>query len=276
MKLITNLNMKKIFVLTGLLVTSLLSGFVHASLMISPTRVVFDERQRTAKVFLINNSQEEKTYRLGWKEKHALASGGYRDLASDEVGPWRLSHMIRMTPKQVHLAPGERQVVKLALRRKKDMAHGEYRSHLFFQALPTEQHRVSQAIGINLNMILSYSIPIVYRKQVSIPTVTISDAQLKLNTAGQQVIHVNISRQGHASAFGKIQAYWKAHNTKQWQRVSVANNFAIYPEVAKANIELNILNGQKIAGRGQLKVTYDGQEEYAGKELAQKTFALTL
>ncbi|MCF2856507.1 fimbria/pilus periplasmic chaperone [Pseudoalteromonas sp. SMS1] len=268
--------MKKIFVFTGLLVAGLLSNLVQASLMISPTRVVFDERQRTAKVFLINNSQEEKTYRLGWKEKQALAAGGYRDLAADEVGPWQLSHMVRMTPKQVHLGPGERQVVKLALRRKKDMTHGEYRSHLFFQALPTEQHRVSQAIGINLNMILSYSIPIMYRKQTSIPTVTIGGAHLKLNSAGQQVIHVDISRQGYASAFGKIQAYWKAHNSEQWHRVSVANNFAIYPEVAKANIELNILSGKKIAGRGQLKVTYDGQEEYAGKTLAQRIFALTL
>lgn len=50
----------------------------QANLLISPTRVVFDERQRNAKVFLINNSQEYKTYRLSFKEKLRCQRGGIK------------------------------------------------------------------------------------------------------------------------------------------------------------------------------------------------------
>ncbi|KZN34906.1 hypothetical protein N480_20170 [Pseudoalteromonas luteoviolacea S2607] len=267
--------MKNLFLVIGLSLIGLVSNVVNASLMISPTRVVFDERQRTAKVYLINNSQEEKTYRLGWKEKHALPSGGYRDLTADEVGPWRLSHLIRMTPKQIHLAPGERQLVKLALRRKQGMAQGEYRSHLFFQALPTEKNVASKAIGINLNMILSYSIPVLYRKQTVLPKVTLSDAQIVENDSGKQVIKLKMDRLGNASTFGKIQVDWKGGDEQPWQRVSVANNFAIYPEVESASVELNVLTEQTLQNAGQLKVTYTGQEEYVDKEFVKKIFVLT-
>ncbi|KZX00450.1 hypothetical protein JL49_11165 [Pseudoalteromonas luteoviolacea] len=267
--------MKNLFLVIGLLIIGLVSNFVHASLMISPTRVVFDERQRTAKVFLINNSQEEKTYRLGWKEKYALPTGGYRDLTADEVGSWRLSQLIRMTPKQIHLAPGERQLVKLALRRKQGMAPGEYRSHLFFQALPTEKSVTSKAIGINLNMILSYSIPVLYRKQTSVPKVNLSDVQIVESGSGKQVIKLKMHRLGNASTFGKVQVYWKGGDEQSWQRVSVANNFAIYPEVESASVELNVLTEQKMQNAGQLKVIYTGQQEYVDKEFVKKIFALT-
>ncbi|MBQ4813986.1 molecular chaperone [Pseudoalteromonas luteoviolacea] len=266
--------MKNSIVFIGLMVIGLLSNLVHASLMISPTRVVFDERQRTAKVFLINNSQEEKTYRLGWKEKHALPTGGYRDLTPDEVGPWRLSHLIRMTPKQVHLAPGERQLVKLALRRKQGMAVGEYRSHLFFQALPTEKSTTSQAIGINLNMILSYSIPVLYRKNAALPMVKLNGVQIIKNEAKKQFIQVSLQRLGDASTFGKIQVDWKSREGQPWQRVSVANNFAIYPEVQNAVIELNVLAEHELQNTGWLRVSYTGQEEYVDKEFVNKIIAL--
>ena len=44
-----------------------------------------------------------------------------------------LKNMVRISPSQVRLAPGERQIVKLAIRKPKDLAEQEYRSHLAFK-----------------------------------------------------------------------------------------------------------------------------------------------
>ncbi|ESP95511.1 MULTISPECIES: molecular chaperone [Pseudoalteromonas] len=264
--------MKKQLVCIGFVALSFFTQAVYASLMISPTRVVFDERQRTAKVFLINNGSEAKTYRLGWKEKRALPFGGYQDLQSEQVGPWKLSHLMRMTPRQVHLAPGERQAVKLALRRKQGMSAGEYRSHLLFQALPTEQLDNSEAIGISLNMILSYSIPVIYRKDVVAPEVRIMATKLSTDLNGNTVIAIDLQRSGSASALGKLQAHWQPKGAKEWQVVATANNYAIYPEVTNASVELNILAGKVLKGGGQLRVTYTGQEEYRNLIFSQRTF----
>ncbi|MCF6438112.1 fimbria/pilus periplasmic chaperone [Pseudoalteromonas luteoviolacea] len=264
--------MKKYIFCIAVMAMSVFSQVVNASLMISPTRVVFDERQRTAKVFLINNGSEAKTYRLGWKEKRALAKGGYQDLAPEQAGPWKLSELMRMTPRQVYLAPGERQVVKLALRRKQGMRDGEYRSHLLFQALPTENPDQSVAIGISLNMILSYSIPVMYRKGVDVPQVTVSSAQYTSNIHGKPVIAVKLKRSGAASALGKLTAHWQPNGKKEWTKVAIANNYAIYPEVDEASVELNILQGQAIRGSGQLKLMYTGQEEYRDTVFSQRIF----
>ncbi|KZN65704.1 hypothetical protein N473_11805 [Pseudoalteromonas luteoviolacea CPMOR-1] len=266
--------MKKYFLTMGAFAVVVFCQVAQASLMISPTRVVFDERQRTAKVFLINNSQEAKTYRLGWKEKLALPAGGYRDLNPDQVGPWKLSHLMRVTPRQVHLEAGERQVVKLALRRKQGMQSGEYRSHLLFQALPTEQQSQSEAIGVSLNMILSYSIPVIYRKEMLPPDVKISAAKFSTGINGKPVIAVDMSREGAASALGKLQAEWKPEGAKEWRHIATANNYAIYPEVTKAQVELNLLAGQVIAGKGQLRVTYTGQAEYRDHAFSQRIFTI--
>ncbi|MFW8120996.1 hypothetical protein, partial [Klebsiella pneumoniae] len=51
-----------------------LSHNALADLLISPTRISFDERQRTAKVTVINTSKE---YRVIWSEKQSTATGGY-------------------------------------------------------------------------------------------------------------------------------------------------------------------------------------------------------
>ncbi|MDK1287435.1 molecular chaperone [Pseudoalteromonas umbrosa] len=267
--------MKKYFLTIGPLAILLFSQVTQASLMISPTRVIFDERQRTAKVFLINNGSEAKTYRLGWKEKQALPAGGYLDLLPNQVGPWKLSHLMRVTPRQVHLEAGERQVVKLALRRKQGMDDGEYRSHLLFQALPTEKQSQSEAIGVSLNMILSYSIPVIYRKNVSPPEVKITAVELSKNLSGKPVITVDMFRKGAASAFGKLRADWKPEGAKQWLNVATANNYAIYPEVSQAQVELNILSEKVITGKGQLRVTYTGQAEFRDHAFSQRTFDIT-
>ncbi|WP_054017346.1 molecular chaperone [Pseudoalteromonas sp. R3] len=250
----------------------------QANLLISPTRVVFDERQRNAKVFLINNSQEYKTYRLSFKEKLALPEGGYKDV-SEQDNPKRLSGLLRMTPKQVRLAPGERQVVKLALRRKKDMAAGEYRSHLFFQALPEKKDSAQQGVGIRLNMIMSYSIPVIYRQSASVPRVTIDDAKMSRSESGRyDTVSLALSRQGDASTFGQVSVFWRGHNKAKWQEAAIVSSYSIYPEVSQSHLQLKLIDPSIVQGArsGELKVVYTGSGEYQGLPFAERTFSVTL
>ena len=114
----------------------------QASLLVSPIRVAFEGRERSHEIVLINSSSEVKTYRLAWQEKLALPSGGYKDLTAEEtVGYPSASKMLRFSPRQVTLKPNERQIVRLGLRRPKDLADGEYRSHLKLEALPPKRGR---------------------------------------------------------------------------------------------------------------------------------------
>ncbi|MCF2907251.1 fimbria/pilus periplasmic chaperone [Pseudoalteromonas sp. DL2-H2.2] len=250
----------------------------YANLLISPTRVVFDERQRSAKVFLINSSQEYKTYRLSFKEKMALPEGGYTDV-SEQENPMRLSGLLRMTPKQVRLAPGERQVVKLALRRQRNMAAGEYRSHLFFQALPEKQDLDNEGVGIRLNMIMSYSIPLIYRQSASSPQVTIDEATLSRGKSGRiETVNLSLSRAGDASPFGRISVFWRKQKGASWKEAALVNSYSIYPELSQAQLQLTLLDGDLFQGArsGELKVVYTGSGEYKGQSFAERIFSVTV
>ena len=188
------------------LLTAFFSQMALANLLISPTRVTFDERQRSAKVTVINNSDEQRTYRVVWSEKQALPGGGYSNLA--QVTENSLSPMTRLSPKQVTLAAGEKQTVKIAIRKPKGLQQGEYRSHLLFQALPNGNK--DQKSGIQINMIMSFSIPVVYREQPEQPNVTITQAKIIKNSyQSKPQIQVQLQRHNNFSSYVKLSAYIK-------------------------------------------------------------------
>ena len=76
----------------------LFSQYATANLLISPTRVSFDERQRSAKVTVINSSDEYRTYRVVWNKKLALPAGGYQTLS--ELSRNSIKSFLPLPPKQ--------------------------------------------------------------------------------------------------------------------------------------------------------------------------------
>ncbi|MGO3785201.1 MAG: fimbrial biogenesis chaperone [Pseudoalteromonas prydzensis] len=269
--------MSRCFVITFILFHMLISFSSTANLLISPTRIEFDDRQRVAKVILINSGSEYKTYRLEWQEKIAQAQGGYKTLANNIVNPQALSQMIRMSPSQVRLAPGERQIVKLALRKPKGLVANEYRSHLLLKALPNDEQSSNNAgIGVNVNFILSYSIPIILRQGTLVnPEVNIDDIKLVKNEVKQvDSIELLMSRSGKYSSFGKVEAYFTAKSGKQERKVSILNDFSIYPELDQKTLNMSLLKPEMIQPPGTLRIMYKGLNKYNKHIFVDKTFTI--
>ncbi|MEM5531718.1 fimbrial biogenesis chaperone [Pseudoalteromonas arctica] len=260
----------KVVVLLALSVC-ILGKNAYANLLISPTRISFDERQRTAKVTVINTGDEYQTYRVLWSEKQAQPSGGYIQLA--EATSESLSSMARLSPKQMRLAPGEKQTVKIAIRKPKGLAPGEYRSHLLFQALPGEN--TNKTSSIKVNMIMSYSIPILLRKDMKQPEVAIEQAQLVLNESNQRPqFLLNIKREGKFSSYGKLSAYFFDSNNEQ-VKIAEIGNLSIYPEVDNAFVTLSLFSDKNLDKAGKVIFKYEGSQEYKDLTFAQYTLPLT-
>ncbi|MGS0534907.1 fimbrial biogenesis chaperone [Pseudoalteromonas sp. SaAl2] len=252
------------------LLTAFFSQMALANLLISPTRVTFDDRQRSAKVTVINNSDEQRTYRVVWSEKQALPAGGYNNLA--QVTANSLSPMTRLSPKQVTLAPGEKQTVKIAIRKPKGLQAGEYRSHLLFQALPNENKE--QKSGIQINMIMSFSIPVVYREQAEQPKVTITQASIvKSADQAKPKIQVQLQRHTNFSSYGKLSAYVKNASGGQ-EKIAEISNLSIYPEVDKAIATLSLFKDKRLPENGVVLIDYEGAEEYKAVDFASYTLAI--
>ena len=119
-----------------LLVVLLLScQSVLAQLSVSPKRVIFEGRERSQELLLLNTGDTSKTYRIHFKQLLMTEQGGF---AAVESPAFSASQAVRFSPRQVTLAPGSSQTVRLLLRKPKGFADGEYRSHLTFSELPDD------------------------------------------------------------------------------------------------------------------------------------------
>lgn len=138
-------------------------------LLVSPTRLIFEKHTRTASVSIVNAGNETKTYRIQFVERRMTPEGGFEEVKQAKPGEQFSSKMIRFSPRQVVLQPGQAQAIRLMLRKPAKLADGEYRSHLLFRAIPKANTSSlaklsdSKSISIKLTPIIGISIPVIVR-----------------------------------------------------------------------------------------------------------------
>ena len=255
-----------------------------AQLMISPTRITFEGNMRTKQVNLINNGADTGRYRISFVRRKMLDSGQIEAVEENEPGMYS-DEMVRFSPRQVTLQPGQSQTVRLMLRKKRDLKDGEYRSHLMFQALPdastsdieelasTESNNVS----IKLIPIVGITIPVFVKQGKLSASASLSNFEIKqANTVkGGFSLSLNINRTGNESIYGDVRIYF---TPKQGKSVLIgqANGVAVYQPLDKRafEVKLNPPAGLNLAN-GELKVLYlkPDESEKSGK-IAESQLAI--
>jgi hypothetical protein len=205
-------------------------------LLVAPTRVVLEGRQRTAELTLVNTGSETATYRITFVNLRMNEHGGTNEIeAADAVAGERFSEsMIRYAPRQVTLEPKAAQTVRLQLRVPAGVEPGEYRSHLLFRAVPAaapELHPTEAAteFSISLTPIYGISIPVIVRHGETSATVTLSDLELVPATAAAATpnLHFRIGRTGDRSVYGNLTATFVPDRGKATV-VGMVNGIAVY------------------------------------------------
>jgi P pilus assembly chaperone PapD len=156
-------------------------------LIVSPTRVVFEGRTRSAKVSLSNRGSESAVFRISFVEMMMTEGGQLVRVKDPTQAEMVASSMIRYAPRQIEIKPGDTQVIRLSVRRSSDLADGEYRSHLYFRAVPPESsgRSVTEDTGgesgglqIELIPIFGVSIPIIVRSGELSASAGVADIEL--------------------------------------------------------------------------------------------------
>ncbi len=255
------------------------SAIADANLLISPTRVAFSERDRIQTVTLINSGKTEKTYRVEWTEQKVNPEGQYQELSEDEYQNFPIaSPFLRYTPRQVTLAPGEKQVIKVMARRGAEMDEHEYRSHLSFTALPNTKQAQTQVqrggLSMQLNMLMSYSIPVILRTSSVDATAEIEDITLEPNpNKSLNDIVVTLSRKGRTSLTGSLKAYYIPVGETEEINIGILNGFNFFPESERLTKTLMWAEPINLTA-GTLRVAYEGTKEFSGQILAEKKVLL--
>ena len=255
---------------------SIAPGVAHANITVSPLRVIFDGRTRSAEVMLLNMSTEENTYRIGWVYNKQQENGQYERIDTPLNPDFDPAQFIKFSPRQVTIPPSGRQKVRLSLRKPADLPDGEYRAHMIFQNLPDDNADPSigppaEGVSIGFSVTLGFSIPVTVRQGEYDAQVNITNPRF-LSPADvgsketQPFLEITLNRTGKHSTLGRVIVTWD-RSEKEGKRVGILNNVSLFPEIGKRITRIP-LSENAISG-GNLTVTYHGDGPQKGQILAQ-------
>lgn len=238
-----------------------------ANILITPTRVVFDDGQRFAVVTLVNNGKEPKSYEMDWVYLEMIEdNGGYARDKVLPVGMADISKLVDFSPRRVRLAPGAKQKIRLAFRRPAEIAEGDYHMHLRFKVAPevhTQEDVVksmqTQKASANININLSYTIPVLVKIGSGEASASIEQISMGRNDRGQLTVAVPVRRSGDYSILGHLRAYHvdgsgrvlvgEISNANIFREVSVRTfNFPLSKEVTGGMLEIELREGSNRDG----------------------------
>jgi hypothetical protein len=172
---------------------------------------------------------------------------------------------LRFFPRSVTLAPNEAQTVKVQIIRTAEIAPGEYRSHLYFRAVPNEiplgekQVKQDSSISIRIVPIFGISLPVIIRSGEANTQVKLSDISI-IEQDKIPALQIKFNRKGNMSVYGDVLVDHISADGKV-SRVGTVRGLAVYtPNCTRHfNLPLNKASGINFHS-GKLHVTYSADQ----------------
>lgn len=260
----------------AMFVSTLKPALAGANLMVTPSRVVFEERTRSAQVTLLNKGDETGTFRISFIRQQMTEGGQFVEAEEDEPGLYSDS-MVRYSPRQITLPPGQPQVVRLMLRKPRDLEEGEYRSHMLFQSIPEASKsnlesalaEDSQGIRVEIIPIVGISIPIIVRHGRLESELRLEKPRLIPDAEGGSgpTLVLEMHRSGKRSVYGDFRAILTPMGDGEPMTVGRVNGVAVYTpnNLRRFSLPLTIPQGVTLEG-GKLRILYleSGKDEKSG------------
>lgn len=256
----------------------------RADLMINPTRIVFDKNRRAAQIDLINDGATSATYRLVLVNRRMTDVGEFNAIDAPGPGDQFADAMLVYSPRQITLAPGAQQLVRVALRKPEELATGEYRSHLFFEkvAETTAENNIENLgrtaageVGVSITALIGVSIPVIVRHGDTGAQVAIDHLALEPAGAAQlPLLALQLNRSGDRSVYGDLTVSFTPRGGAA-QVIGKAAGVAVYTPNALRRAKLNLQVPAGVAlTHGTLSVSYQERAEDGGKLMAQSAIEL--
>jgi hypothetical protein len=258
---------------------SIVSG--QGNLLITPRRLVFEGSKRSIDVNLANIGQDTATFSISVVQIRMTENGGFETITQPDPGQNFADSYIRFFPRSVSLGPNESQAVKVQITRTNDLPAGEYRSHLYFRAVPKPTPLGEQTknvdtttISIQLKPIFGITIPVLIRIGESNTKVALSDLSFQNVNDTIPQIKLTFNRTGNMSVFGDISVE-HISTLGKITRVGVANGIAVYTPntVRRFQLDLNKVPGVDF-NTGTLRVIYSAPSDVKPQRYAEAELAL--
>lgn len=249
-------------------------------LVVAPTRVVLEGRTRSEQLALVNKGSESATYRITLVNMRMNVDGSVTEISEPAEGEAFADRLVRYSPRQVTLAPGASQAVRLIARKPKDLAPGEYRSHMMFRSVPQVQtqsieNAASQGSSAVLIPVFGIAIPVIIRHGELDYAVELNNGSLMPPAKEGDLprLKFDLNRTGNRSAFGDLSASVMSGGDEivlgQIRRLAV---YTPNP-LRTVTMVLRVPKGVKLSGNN-IKLTYKTIPDEGGRLLSETSIAI--
>ncbi len=227
--------LKKVVFLIALILSSMGMISKGQAAFISPTKIFIHDGQSTATLSISNMGDEALVYTFEWERRMLSKDGktvtilneGETAEGYDPADPYLV-----YSPRRVVVQPGETQRLRIFVRRPKDMAPGEYRSHLKISSdsLHPKEKPVASAseFGGVISVRTAVSIPVMLRT---------GKTEIKMDVLGSNIIKngadnavkVDIVNHSTRSIYGKSVFKCKLAGSGE-VTATKSNGFRLYKE----------------------------------------------
>lgn len=251
-----------------LTIISSASAVAQGNLLITPRRVVFEGNKRTQDLNLANTGVDSAKYNVSIVQYKMNEDGSFKEITEPEEGQRFADPYLRFFPRTVTLGPNEAQVVKMQLIKTNQLQPGEYRSHVYFRAVPKESalgtEEIKQdttSIGVKLTPIFGITIPVIIHVGESDTKVNLTD--LKVETLNDTLprLQFAFNRTGNMSVYGDIKVEHVSPTTVVTP-VGIVRGVAVYTPNAIRRFQMDLDTRAKVDYHsGRIKVTYSTQSD---------------
>ena len=256
-------------------------GQAIGGLLVAPTRLVFEGRQRTGQLTLVNTGSQTATYRISLVRLRMTETGGFREVQEPDSAERFADTLVRFSPRRVELPPGVPQTVRLQLRLPADLPPGEYRSHMLFRAIPVSapEESVSSAPATGVQMMLravyGVSVPIIVRHGALVAGVTLSDPRVESapDEDPPARLAVTLNRSGDRSVYGDLTAVLLRDGQPDLV-VGVAKGLAVYTPNTRRTCVLPMRLPSTLDPHARLRVRFDSASGVAEIPIAEASVVL--
>lgn len=251
----------------------------QGNLLITPRRVVFDGTKRVMELNLANTGKDTAKYNVSIIQYRMNEDGSFQEITVPDPGQNFADKNIRFFPRTVTLAPNEAQVVKMQVTNTDKLSPGEYRSHVYFRAVPKQvalgeedTRKDTASVSVQLIPIFGITIPVIIRIGESNTKVNLSDLKLEMVNDTTNRLAITFNRTGNMSVYGDIKVVHISPAGKETQ-IGTVNGIAVYTPNLVRKFRVDLDKNAKVNYRtGKLKITFSAQsdtkpEKYAEAEL---------
>jgi hypothetical protein len=240
----------------------------QGDLLLFPKRLEFEGTTgKFQNITLLNVAKKTVTYTISFVEIKMGEDGSFTSVEVPEEGQNFASPFLRCYPRTVTLDSNESQTIKVQLTKTNEMKLGEYRSHIYFRALPKTEDLApdtpkveDKGMSVKLTAIYGITIPVIIT--VGDVTAEVTLDKLKIETLEDKpYLAINFNRKGNGSTYGDIRVN---HISPAGIKTEVASTdgFAVYTPrlLRKASIKLNT-DKEVNYKEGKLEITYAKQDK---------------